>query len=293
MKLINQHFSSACFLKAAFSLFLVCGMVACNNDNNDEESGSGKFPKISFSKIEFSEVFQGPGDPPVTTTHTYAYKAGRISSYTTKQTLFVVEPIEMQTTINVSYINRQAIVADEFGNTSTYSLDDNGYAVSCIRKEAGGITRTYTFSYFTNSENKYYLENITEKLDDGKIYATVDIDYSNSKSLQINMHVDTYDQIYTAITPASNEIKNISEIPCLFLAELYPLSMHSTALYGKLLGEPFETLITEIIPNGNSENNETTTYTYKLDRRGIVTSCKETINNQGQDFKRTVNYVIE
>ena len=34
-----------------------------------------------------------------------------------------------------------------------------------------GNTRTYTFSYLINTEDKYYLENITEKLDDGKEYS--------------------------------------------------------------------------------------------------------------------------
>lgn len=292
MKFINQHFSFAYFVKAALSLLLVFAMTACSDDNKGESEG-GNFPKTSFSKIELSEVFKGPGDPPVTTTHTYAYKAGRVSSYTTKQTLFVVEPIEMQTTINVTYGDHQAVVTDEFGTTSTYTLNDKGYAISCTRKEGGGNTRTYTFSYLTNTEDKCYLENITEMLDDGKVYATVNIDYSNYKALKITMHVDTYDEIYTATTSASNEIENTSEIPCLFLAELYPLSMHSAALYGKLLGEPFETLITQIIPGGNAESNETTTYTYKRDTRGIVTSCNETISNQGKNYYRTVDYVIE
>ena len=291
MKIANQHCSTAYFTKIVFSLLLICGLAACSDDK--EECNEGKFPTTSFSKIELSEISRGPGDPPVTTTHTYAYKSGRIASYTTKQTLFVVEPIEMQTTTKVSYCNRQAVIIDDFGNTSTYTLDDKGYAISCIRKEAGGNTRTYTFSYLTNTEDKCYLENITERLDDGKVYASIDIDYSNYRALRITMHVDTYDQTYIATTPANDEIENISEIPCLFLAELYPLSMHSAALYGKLLGEPFKTLITQIIPDGNAESNETTTYTYKLDTQGIVTSCKETINNEGKDFERTVNYVIE
>lgn len=291
MKSIDQHCLNTCFTKIIFSLLLICGLAACSDDK--EECNEGKYPTTSFSKIELSEVFRGPGDPPVTTTHTYAYKSGRITSYTTKQTLFVVEPIEMLTTTKASYCNRQAVITDDFGNTSTYKLDDKGYAISCTRNEAGGNTRTYTFSYLTNTEDKCYLENITERLDDGKVYASIDIDYSSYRTLRIAMHVDTYDQMYTATTPSEGEIENISEIPCLFLAELYPLSMHSAALYGKLLGEPSKALITQIIPDGNSESNETTTYTYKLDTRGIVTSCKETINNQSKHFERTVDYVIE
>lgn len=292
MRFINQHCSTAYFTKIVLSLLLICGLAACSDDNKEEAEG-GNFPKTSFSKIELSEVFSGPGDPPVYITYTYAYKAGRIASYTTKQTLFVVEPIEMETTNKVNYSDRQAVVIDDFGNTSTYTLDDKGYAISCTRNEAGGNNRTYTFSYLTNTEDKYYLENITEMLDDGKVYASIDIDYSNYRALRITMHVDTYDQTYIATTPANDEIENISEIPCLFLAELYPLSIHSAALYGKLLGEPFKALITQIIPDGDSESNDTRTYTYELDTRGIVTSCKETTSDKYGDFKRTINYVIE
>lgn len=291
MKLIKKYFASSYSIKIAFSLLLACGLVACSDDKEEPEGG-GNYPTTSFSKIRLSEVYKGDAQP-VTTTHTYAFNRGRLSGYTSKQTYFAVKPVEMQTTTTVSYSDHQAIVADGFGNVSTYTLDDKGYAISCTRKEGGGNTRTYTFSYLTDTEDKCYLENITEMLDDGKVYATIDIDYSSFSTLRIAMHVDTYDQMYTATTSASNEIENISEMPCLFLAELYPLSMHSAALYGKLLGEPFNALITQIIPDGNTESNETTNYTYKLDKRGIVTSCNETVSDKYGDFKRTVNYAVE
>lgn len=272
-------------------MLFACGLVACSNDNEEPE-GNPDYPTTSFSKIQLSEVHISDAQT-VTTTQTYTYNAGRISDYTSMQTYLAIEPVEMKFTTTVTYSDHQAIVTDEFGNVSTYTLNDKGYAISCTRKEGGGNTRTYTFSYLTNTEEKCFLENITEKLENGNIYATVNIDYANYRALRITMHVDTYDQKYTATTPENKEIKNLSEIPCLFLAELYPLSLHSTALYGKLLGEPFNYLITQIIPNNNTESNETTTYTYSLDDRGIVTSCDEKINSYGQNYKRTVNYVIK
>lgn len=291
MKLIKKYFASAYFIKIAFSLLLVCGLIACS-DNKEEPEVGGNYPTTSFSKIQLSEVYTGDAQP-VTTTHTYAFSRGRLSDYTSKQTYFAGEPVEMQTTTTVSYSDHQAIVTDGFGNVSTYTLDDKGYAISCTRKEGGGDTRTYTFSYLTNIEDKCYLKNITETLEDGKVYATIDIDHSTFRALRITLHNGTFDQVYTATTATNNEIENLSEIPCLFPAELYPLSLHSAALYGKLLGEPFKTLITQIIPDGNTENNETTTYTYSLNKRGVVTSCNETINSNGKNYKRTVDYVIE
>lgn len=78
---------------------------------------------------------------------------------------------------------------------------------------------------------------------------------------------------------------------------MYPLSMHAVAIYGKILGEPANYLITQLIPDSNGESEETTTYTYTLDNRGIVTSCHAVVrhirNGYEQDYTRTVNYTIE
>ena len=52
--------------------------------------------------------------------------------------------------------------------------------------------------------------------------------------------------------------------------------------------------ITQLSPDDNSESLETTTYTYTLDARGVVTSCKEVTNDKyGVAYRRTVNYTIE
>lgn len=72
------------------------------------------------------------------------------------------------------------------------------------------------FSYFTSPEGKPYLKNITESIN-GKVYASIGIDYSNPQALRIVQKVDTYTQTYTATTPAGNSIINQSEVPCLFL----------------------------------------------------------------------------
>ena len=156
-----------------------------------------------------------------------------------------------------------------------------------------GKVRSYTFSYLTNTAGKYFLKNITETLNGDRIYSTINIDYNNYRALRITQQIDVYEQTYIASTPADNEIANTSEIPYLFLTDLYPLSFHSVAIYGKFLGDAYNTLITNLRPEDNSESNETTAYKYKFDGRGIVTSCDEVTKSYGDNYERTIKYTIE
>ena len=203
------------------------------------------------------------------------------------------ETFKIENATSVVYGDHQAVVTDEINTVSTYTLDDNGYAVSCIRKEMDGKIRSYTFDYLINTEGKYFLKNITETLDENQPYSSINIDYSSYRTLRITQQVDKSEQTYIASTSTGNEIANTSEIPYLFLTDLYPLSFHSVAIYGKFLGDAYNTLITNLRPEDNSESNETTTYKYEFDRRGIVTSCDEVTKSYGDDYKRTINYRIE
>ena len=152
---------------------------------------------------------------------------------------------------------------------------------------------SYTFDYLINTEGKYFLKNITETLDENQPYSSINIDYSSYRTLRITQQVNKSEQTYIAGTSTTNEIANTSEIPYLFLTDLYPLSFHSVAIYGKFLGDAYNTLITNLRPEDNSESNETTTYKYEFDGRGIVTSCNEMTKSYGDDYKRTIKYTIE
>lgn len=264
---------------------LICICISCSNDDTEE----GNYPKTSFSKIELSQTYVGDALP-VTTTQAYNYKKGRLTSYILRQSYTAIEPVIMEQTTAITYKNSKVTVTDAFDNSSTYTLNDEGYAISCIRQEQGtDNTRTYTFDYLL-SGGKHYLKQMTECINNVP-YASINIEYNSDYTLQITFKIDDYEQTYTAIT--ANNLSNKSEIPSLFLSELYPLSSHAVAIYGKLLGDPLDVLIDKIIPDGNDENNETTTYNYEIDNRGIVTSCKEVINSYGTDYVRTVNYIIE
>lgn len=287
------------YIARSLSGLLLIGILAACSDHEDENIDPvprGVHPTTSFSTIQLNEVITGDG-PEVNSTRTYAYRSGCLFSYTAKQSFFSGEAMEMESSTTVAYGDHQAIVTDDTNNVFTYTLNDYGYATECTLQEAGGNTRTYTFSYLVNTENKHYLTNITERLGDGKVYSSIDIDFGNYRALRITLHIGGADYTSTALTSPNNEIANISEIPNLYIADLYPLSMHNVALYGKILGEPYDYLITQIIPDSDGTSSETNTYTYMLDKRGIVTSCHqliESINSVDTAYySRTVNYTIE
>ena len=277
------------------ALLFIGGLTACsdNNEGSDIPDNPG-YPVTHFSKIELKEVKEEPGAPAVTVTQTYDYSAGRLINFTSTQS-FVAggELFKIENATNVVYGDHQAVVTDEINNISTYTLDDNGYAISCVLQEMDGKIRSYTFDYLINTEGKYFLKNITETLDGNKSYSSINIDYSSYRTLRITQQVDKSEQTYIASTSTGNEIANTSEIPYLFLTDLYPLSFHSVAIYGKFLGDAYNTLITDLRPEDNSGSNETTTYTYRFDKKDVDISCSELTKSYGTDYARTVDYIMK
>ena len=277
------------------ALLFIGGLTACsdNNEGSDIPDNPG-YPVTHFSKIELKEVKEEPGAPAVTVTQTYDYSAGRLINFTSTQS-FVAggELFKIENATNVVYGDHQAVVTDEINNISTYTLDDNGYAISCVRQEMDGKIRSYTFDYLINTEGKYFLKNITETLDGNKSYSSINIDYSSYRTLRITQQVDKSEQTYIASTSTGNEIANTSEIQYLFLTDLYPLSFHSVAIYGKFLGDAYNTLITDLRPEDNSGSNETTTYTYRFDKKDVDISCSELTKSYGTDYARTVDYIMK
>ena len=277
------------------ALLFIGGLTACSdNDEGSDIPDNPGYPVTHFSKIELKEVKEEPGAPAVTVTQTYDYSAGRLINFTSTQS-FVAggELFKIENATNVVYGDHQAVVTDEINNISTYTLDDKGYAISCVRQEMDGKIRSYTFDYLINTEGKYFLKNITETLDGNKFYSSINIDYSSYRTLRITQQVDKSEQTYIASTSTGNEIANTSEIPYLFLTDLYPLSFHSVAIYGKFLGDAYNTLITDLRPEDNSGSNETTTYTYRFDKKDVDISCSELTKSYGTDYARTVDYIMK
>lgn len=294
--------------KSIFTALLFIGaLTACSDDDDNTVNLESvnvfvcqneartpniyEYPETHFSQIGLSEIRTGDAQP-VTTTQIYDYETGRVTKITSKQSFMAGEFVEMESIAQVVYEDHKAIVTDDYGYTSTYTLNNNGYAISCVRQE-GNYKRYYTFSYLISADGRHFLKNITESLDGSKPYSAINIDYNSYKELHITELTDSHEQSYTATASSHNEMANASEIPFRFLTELYPLSFHTAAIYGKLLGDPYNVLVTQLQPDENSESNETTTYNYKFGANNMVTSCEEVTNSYGEDYVRTVNYTMK
>lgn len=289
------------FVFLAFTgLLLICLSTACSNDPEDDPGSGGNgssgtgieepvYPPVACSKIQLMENSRREaGVPTVTTTRTYLYDEGRLVSASTVQRFTAVEPQEIELRTTVGYNDRLAVVDNESDTIAVYMLNDNGYAQSCELRE-GSMIRKYTFGYLTASDGSCYLNRLTESLREEET-AEIRIEYEDARIVRVIQRTQSggYEQEYTV--DAAPEIANPAGIPSLFLAEMYPLSFHSEALYGRLLGESARYLLSRIVP---VSGDETITYTYKTDGQGFVTSCRECINSYGTDYVRTVNYVIE
>lgn len=111
-----------------FSLLLLGGLAACSDDNNGNDTPEPEpstYPTTPFSKIELKEVIESDAQP-VTATHTYLYNsAGRLTSYTGKQSFTAGDELfEIENTTTVEYKDHQAVITDEAGTVSTYTLND-------------------------------------------------------------------------------------------------------------------------------------------------------------------------
>lgn len=126
-----------------FSLLLLGGLAACSDDNNGSDTPEPEpstYPTTPFSKIELKEVIESDAQP-VTATHTYLYNsAGRLTGYTGKQSFTAGDELfEIENTTTVEYKDHQAVITDEAGTVSTYTLNDKGYATTCTSQDMAGI----------------------------------------------------------------------------------------------------------------------------------------------------------
>lgn len=280
----KKNHLTACTQYLCISLLIAYCFTGCKEDEDDGPTPN--VPTTTFSQIQLSQEKTEPGAAAVTTTYTYLYDRGRLITFNTLQSYKVIEPEEIRLSTNVTYKDHQAVITDENGTTATYTLNDKGYAVSCEYQE-GTTIRNYTFDYIRLDEpEEYCLKEVTENINGAK-YSSVQIDYSTEGVVRITQQVSTYEPQVYSLTLDEN-LTNNSEIPCLFLAELYPVSFHPAALYGKLLGDTWKYLVTRLSIAGSSE---ITKYDYILNDTGIITSCDETVVDYGKI--RTVNYHIK
>lgn len=277
-------------LKWMIAGMTVAFLAACNGDGEDWQGAD--YPVTPCSEITLSETVQDDAQA-VTLSKTYLYAGGRLESYTMTQLIHAIEPVELEARTRLHYAEGKAVATDDYGNTWTYQLNENGYAQSCLCQEGGGTQRSYTFGYHTDAEGRHLLESLTEVLDDGTEYASLHIDYTDMNVLRIAHRVDGYEQEFILSADASEPVANPWALPDLFLSELYPLSLHQPAWYGKLLGDAYGQLYTALEPTDNAESGERTTYSYQLDSEARPTACVQTTISYGQTYTRRLDYQVE
>lgn len=181
----------------------------------------------------------------------------------------------------VTYTPDEVTVTDASDNVSTYLLNDQGYATSCIRREAGTRqSRVYTFGYSDDAVLTEVMEIIN-----GKIQSRATFQPLTASSA--TLCIENGEISSTALLTLGEE--NTSHLPWLYLTEQYPLNLHQEAMYAQLLGKSPERLIASLRPETGDEQ---TTYTYTTDAAGNLRSCTESILSYGATYRRTVNYLI-
>ena len=267
-----------CFLLS----FSVMAVSACTDDKEEQNLPPGP----DFNQLTLKENLHSDGGD-VYRTDTYVFNNNKLTTHTTVQE-FYGQSLTHEVTL--SYSGNEVTLTDENGNTGTYTLGDTGYATECTYKLSSQI-RKYKFTY--SSE---YLTRIDEEID-GTPYSSVELAYDNGNLSHIiaNGQQTNYQVGNT---------KNLYQLPCLQVCDIYPLSLHTDAIYARLLGTQSKYLIIGNTPEGNEE--EYTKYTYELDKdgkpTGIIAKTTSTgtvidINgnayNETKTDTRTININIE
>lgn len=277
--------------KLLLASLLLCTAAACNNEQDAPVPTDAPYPVTHFNTVSLQTTTVDDG-PAVTTTHTYSYQAGRLQAYDLLQTVGHATPVEISSHSQVSYTEGHAIVSDSYGNTSTYTLDGDGYATGCLRQEAGSATtRRYTFGYVAGSDGKRYLASVCETLGDSTTpFSQLTLDYDSGHTIRLRLDMQGQTYRYQATADADGLLPNASELPALFLASLHPLSLHHEAIYGKWLGDAWPYLVQRLSPIDNEESEEHTDYAYQLDANGLVTGCEVLTTSYGQSYRQRYAY---
>ena len=255
---------------------------ACSND----EAGPVR-PTTPYQRITLSEVITPIDAQTVNWSQEFRFVNGQIASCSTTQRFGSEEElftISLQETASIT--DEQAVITDDEGTTTIYLLDDYGMATEAISHEAGGDSRTYRFSYTTHGHYRR-LATLEEYLAD-TLFAqlTFTEEASTNEKLHLTQQIGSYHQTFllTLQTPQQTT-EEASPVPPLYVSELYPLTLHTTALYGKLLGEAWPW----ITAASSAENTSSqSTYSYTFTTTGQLATC-----TQSTPQHRTIHYQFE
>ena len=251
------------------------------------DNGRDNQSKIVGS-IELKELISSDSYD-VTSTKTFMFSDGGISYYVSAQEIEGGELFSSCDTTFVSASDRSVRITDSYGNIRTYQLDTSGFAVSCRMEEGGGTERNYDFTYITDSEGHKFLSEVTEKTDNGEIYSSLRLDYSEEGKVRVEQTVDGLSETYIIEFNKSVAVENTHGLPDLFLSELYPLSMHIVAFYGGFIGDSYRYLCTDMYPASSAELEEHTSYEYSLGDDGELSGCRMVTVSGGEEYVRNIS----
>ena len=285
---------------------LLCAIVMFGCSDDEEKVGT-EVPDPEISKMLFSEFCKsdGIGVSDVTKEEEFRYEDAWLTGYTYTQEVSIADLTEIIShSLTIQYGNNRSSVTftDEIGTERKYTLNEEGYATQC---EYASLDqkRQYTFLYTDG-----YLTQVNEKImpregsSDAVVAHTLSLQYDKgdlistiSPSLPYESSTG-YGKLQTNYE--AGEDINYYRLPCMLVADTYPLSFHREALFAGMLGKPTQHLTTASCPNEPSDTyTERTEYTYSFDKNKKPVSLKiSTKYSNGKStsyLNRTISITIE
>lgn len=265
-------------------IVITCLLSACSDDN---ESRGVPSHRPTLTSIILTENINSDAQN-VLKTEEYLYSKETLTSHHITQEFYdqkmtgEKQTLTLQNTL--TYSGLSVTLEEEGVGTYTYTLNEEGYASSCVCQTAHQ-KREYQFTY-----TKGYLTKLTERIE-GKEYSSVSLNYTDGDLFSVTAYNNNIENTLN-YTPGTDV--NIYGLPCLTLLDTYPLSLHIDAWYAGLLGKPTQHLVTEVTPEENP--NEITTYTYIITPEGKPTQIRKSTSDNGyyySDFPNSRTIAIE
>ncbi|WP_300699670.1 DUF4595 domain-containing protein [Bacteroides sp.] len=248
-------------------LLLTASIFSACKDEKDTQPIISPFPNVS--QITLSETISSDGGN-VSVKDVYLFTDNKLFSHSTVQEFYGQE---LTQEINCSYANDKAIFTDNNENIATYTLGSNGYATQCTYQMANQ-TREYRFIYSND-----YLTQIEEDID-GVPYTSITLQYSNGNLQTI------CNNALKILCETGNDL-NKYQLPCSYLSDVYPLSLHVNAIYARLLGKQSDHLVIRTAPENNDK--EWTDYIYQLDTNNKPTTINIATTSTGTVYDKYGN----
>lgn len=259
-------------------LLFISSMLICSSC--DEESPAirlGETPVIH--SIIFTETTSETNIKPVTFHHTqqYLFDENRIQASSHTQRYHIAgEEYTVAYEARFAYPHEaQAVYTDQDGNVTVYTLDGTGRATQATTR-MGTQERTYTFGYTDG-----FLTMLTEAIDGEE---SCKLTFGYTQGILTSIHTPQNQYLYEA----DKDAPNYYQLPaCLQMTDIYPLNLHTDALYGHLLGKQSLYLIGRQSTLGNE--TEQTSYTYTLHAGKPVAIFEDSPTGKRRSIQAAIN----